>query len=199
MISGSFGGYRLFFLLESLGWFGDSVRTEYGHYWGRPGGWAAVSTRPHKEQVALQNLERQGYRVYCPLIRRQRSHARRVEEVLRPLFPGYLFARVDADAQRWRPMLSTVGVRTLVRCGERLSLIDDLFVESLKRRERDGVITRPQSPYRVGQDVRMAGGPFDGLVATIIGMHERDRLTVLMQLLSRAVKVEIDAQQISPV
>lgn len=175
------------------------MRTEYGHYLGCPRGWAVVNTQPHKERLALQNLERQGYRVYCPLIRRQRSHARRVEEVLRPLFPGYLFARVDAEAQRWRPMLSTLGVRTLVRCGERLSLIDDAFVQSLKSRELDGVIVRPRSPYRVGQQVRLAGGPFDGLVATIIDMHEHERLTVLLELLSRAVKVQIDDRKISPV
>jgi transcriptional antiterminator RfaH len=175
------------------------VRTEYGHYLGRPGGWAVVNTQPHKESVALGNLQRQGYRAYCPVIRRRRSHARRMEEVLRPLFPGYLFARVDVDAQRWRPMLSTLGVRSLVQCGDRLSLIDDAFVQSLKSREHDGVIVRPESPYRVGQEVRVAGGPFDGLVATIIGMHERDRLTVLVGLLSRAVKVQIGDRQISPV
>jgi transcriptional antiterminator RfaH len=189
----------LFFLLPALGCSGDIVRTEYRQYLGRPCGWAVVNTQPHKERVALANLERQGYRAYCPLIRRSRSHARRVEQVLRPLFPSYLFARVDTGAQRWRPMLSTLGVRSLVRCGDRLSLIDDSFVQSLKAREEDGVIARPQSPYRLGQQVRVAGGPFDGLVATIIGLHERERLTVLLGLLSRAVKVQIDEQQISPV
>ena len=187
------------FYCRHLVCFGDAVRTEYRHYLGRPCGWAVVSTQAHKEHVALENLERQGYRAYCPLIRRRRSHARRVEQVLRPLFPGYLFARVDTEALRWRPMLSTLGVRALVRCGDRLSLIDDSFVQSLKAREQDGVIVRPDSPYRVGQKVRVAGGPFDGLVATIIGMHERERLTVLLGMLSRAVKVQIDAQQISPV
>jgi hypothetical protein len=45
----------------------------------------------------------------------------------------------------------------------------------------------------------MAGGAFDGLVATVIGMGEKDRLTVLLQLLSRAVRVELGAQDLSPV
>jgi len=175
------------------------VRTEYGQYLGHPFGWAVVNTQPHKESLALENLERQGFSAYCPLIKRRRSHARRVDEVLRPLFPSYLFVKISPEHQRWRPILSTLGVRTLVRCGDRLSLIDDAFVQSLKGRELDGVIARPASPYRVGQQVRMAGGAFDGLVATIVEMHERDRLTVLMQLLSQAVKVKIDEQQISPV
>ena len=80
-----------------------------------------------------------------------------------------------------------------------MSLIEDAFVQDLKARQVDGVVARPVSPYRVGQEVRMAGGAFDGLVATIIDMDERDRLTVLMDLLNRPVKVKIEERQISPV
>lgn len=175
------------------------MRTEYSDYCGVPFNWAVVSTHPHREQVAVENLQRQDFYAYCPMVRRQRRHARRVSDVLRPLFPGYLFAQVNSETQRWRPMLSTVGVRTLVRCGDRLSLIEDGFVQSLKMRELDGAIARPESPYRVGQEVHIAGGAFDGLVATIIDMDERDRLTVLMDLLNRPVKVKIEERQISPI
>jgi transcriptional antiterminator RfaH len=175
------------------------VRTEYGHYLGHPVRWAVVNTQPHKEHVALDNLERQDFRAYCPVIKRRHSHSRRTSDVLRPLFPGYLFVRIGPEVKRWRPMLSTHGVRTLVRCGDQLSLMEDGFIRSLKAREVDGVIARPASPYRVGQRVRVAGGAFEGLVATIVEMGEHDRLTVLMQLLSRAVRVKIDEQQLSPV
>jgi transcriptional antiterminator RfaH len=174
------------------------VRTEYGHYLGRLCGWAVVTTQPHKEHVALENLQRQDYRAYCPLIRRRHSHARRISDVLRPLFPGYLFVQIDAETERWRPILSTLGVRELVRCGDRLSLLEDNFVRCLRAREVDGVIARPASPYRIGQEVRLAGGVFDGVVATIIEMHERERLTVLTQLLNQAVRVKVDERQISP-
>lgn len=180
-------------------WFGDSVRTEYNQRSAQAAGWAVARTHAHKELVAAENLQRQDYRAYCPLIRRHRSHARRVSEVLRPLFPGYLFVRISPQTERWRPMLSTLGVREFVRCGDRLSLLEDSFVHSLRAREVDGVITRPASPYRIGQEVRLAGGAFDGLVATIIEMHERERLTVLTELLRQAVKVNVDERQISPV
>ena len=130
---------------------------------------------------------------------RRRTHARRTCDVLRPLFPGYLFVQVNPEIDRWRPMLSTFGVRSVLRCGDRLSFIDDAFIESLKAREIDGVITRPSSPYQVGQEVRLSGGAFDGMVATIIDMDERDRLTVLMDLLNRPVRVKVDERQIAPV
>ena len=175
------------------------MRTEYGHYLGRPTGWAVVNTQPHREHIALENLQRQEFIPYCPLVKRRRRHARRVTDVLRPLFPGYLFVKINPDAERWRPMLSTFGVRSVVRCGDKVSLLDDIFVQALRAREVEGVISRPQSPYQIGQEVRVSGGVFDGLVATILELHEPDRLTVLMQLLSRAVKVRLDEGQISPV
>jgi len=181
------------------GCFGGSVRTEYREYGGRPVGWAVIRAQPHRERVAVENLERQGFFAYCPWIMQQRRRGRHMQPVPRPLFPGYLFVRLDPDTQQWRPMLSTLGVRTVICVGERPSLIDNAFVEGLKARERDGVIARPESPFQVGQEVRMAGGAFDGLVATVIGMGEKDRLTVLLQLLSRAVRVELGAQDLSPV
>ena len=166
---------------------------------GQPAAWAVVNTQPHRERFALENLLRQEFRAYCPMIRRQRRHGRQVTDVLRPLFPGYLFVQVSPNTQRWRPMLSTFGVRSLVRCGDRLSLVENSLVQSLKAREIDGVIAKPASPYCVGQQVRIAGGAFDGLVATIIDMNERDRIIVFMDLLKRSVKVTVGEHQLSPV
>src|SRR5919108_2873180 len=145
--------------------------------------WVVVNTQPHRELLARENLVRQNFDVYCPMVGKRFSHARRSQDVLRPLFPGYLFVAVDPDLQRWRPILSTFGVRTLVRCGDHLSTLDDGFVDSLKAREIDGAIVSPLSPYRPGQQVRMAGGAFDGLVASILELDEKDRLVLLLELL----------------
>src|SRR5689334_15212746 len=157
------------------------VRTEYTLFLGPRTGWAVVNTHPHKEHIAVENLQRQEFIPYCPLIKRRQRHARRVTELLRPLFPGYLFVKMNPDLTHWRPMLSTFGVRNVVRCGEKVSLLDDAFVQAIRAREIDGVISRPASPYQMGQEVRVSGGAFDGLVATIIELHAPDRLTVLMQ------------------
>lgn len=159
--------------------------------------WIAVNTHAHREHIALENLVRQQFEAYCPMMRRRVRHARRSRDVLRPLFPGYLFARMNMERQRWRPILSTFGVRTLVRCGDQLSFVDSEFIESLKAREVGGAIARPPEPYRPGQQIRMRGGPFDGLVATIIQMDEKDRLLVLMELLKQRVKVKVAAADVS--
>jgi transcriptional antiterminator RfaH len=156
-------------------------------------GWIVVNTHPHRERLSLDNLARQQFNAYCPTILKRVRHARRVQDVPRPMFPGYVFVQVSLDTTRWRPMLSTQGVRSVVRCGERLSFIDNAFIASLKAREVGGLVSKPTSPYSIGQKVCIAGGPFDGLVATIIEMTEKDRLLVLMELLNGTVKVRVES------
>jgi transcriptional antiterminator RfaH len=158
--------------------------------------WAVVNTQPHREHIALENLARQEFKAYCPLVRRRVRHARRVHDVLRPLFPGYLFVHLSPQTQRWRPIMSTLGVRMLVRFGEHLAFVADDFIQELKSHEIDGEIVHPAKPYLVGQRVHVAAGPFSGLVGTIIDMDDKERLIVLMNLLNRPVKVQIAARMV---
>src|SRR5262245_3195 len=109
--------------------------------------WIVVNTHPHREHVATDNLERQQFEAYCPLIVKRRSHARRLSTVRRPLFPGYLFVRSSKELLRWRPILSTYGVRRVVLAGDEPGFIDNEFIHSLKAREVDGAIVRPATSY----------------------------------------------------
>lgn len=86
-----------------------------------------------------------------------------------------------------------------MRCGDKISLLDDDFVDSLKVREIDGLISKPAAPFHVGQHVRVTGGPFDGLVAQIIELGEKDRLVLLMGLLNGTVKVRVDAKGVTEI
>lgn len=159
--------------------------------------WAAINTHSNQERTAIKNLERQAFEAYCPLVNKQIRHARRVKDVLRPMFPGYVFVQYTPGLTMWRPILSTFGVRSLVRCGNDLSTLDGNFILGLKSREVDGAILRPERSYEVGQQVRIAGGAFDSLVATIIEMDERDRLVVLMDLLNNKVRVKVEASGVA--
>jgi transcriptional antiterminator RfaH len=159
--------------------------------------WIVVNTQANREFVAASHLENQSYEVYAPVIRKQTRHARRSREILAPLFPGYLFVRWQTFDMRWRPILSTVGVRAIVRKGDEPNPLDEAIVEALKAREKNGIITRSASPREVGQTVRLARGPFDGIAAEIIVLCDRDRLVVLMTLLNRPVRVTVLEDQLS--
>ncbi len=162
--------------------------------------WMVVTTHPSREEYATQNLERQGFTVYYPRIIKRVSHARRTYDTARPLFPSYLFVATSAaGAPRWRALLSTFGVRTLVRSGETPSLVSDDFIASLKARETEGVLRLPEKPFAVGQEIRIQGGAFDGLVCTILELRETQRIVVLMRPPTQQSKFLLTADALSPV
>ena len=151
--------------------------------------------------MAISNLLRQGFEAYCPMVRKRWRHARRVREVLRPLFPGYVFIAIDQGPQRWRPILSTLGIRTLVRFGDSLGVLPHRFVESLRSCETDGAVSicYPHTSYAPGDKVRLCDGPFDGVIATVLAVEEPARLQILMHLLNRGVRVRIPTSSVAPV
>ncbi|MBG0810032.1 transcriptional activator RfaH [Methylosinus sp. H3A] len=162
----------------------------------RQRGWIVVSTQPNRERLAVENLIRQRFHVYCPWVLKRIRHARRMQDVSRPLFPGYIFVEIASDT-RWAPISSTFGVRALVRSGDQPSFLPGDFIDDLRIREIDGVIAKPARPFEIGQQVRIAGGAFHDFVATVIDMDERDRIIVLMELLSRPIKVKLSLAQIA--
>ena len=59
----------------------------------RSTGWIALYTKANQEKTAITNIERQGFRAYCPMIERTRRHARKIEKSAdRSFLPMYLFA-----------------------------------------------------------------------------------------------------------
>ena len=156
--------------------------------------WIVVATQSNREHFAIENLARQNYIVYCPMILKHIRHARRVYDAHRPLFPGYIFVR--ADWQTWRPISGTLGVRSIVRSGDTPAFLPSGFVESLQARECGGVICKPVAPFKRGQAVTINGGQFDGLVGHIVEIRERDRFLLLLNLLNQQTKVHVEARML---
>ena len=124
--------------------------------------WYVVQTHVHAETKAAAHLVRQSYSIYLPRYLKRRRHARRVEMIAAPLFPRYLFVAIDRTTQRWRSILSTVGVTQLVRQGEEPGAVPRGVVEALRRREDErGLIKLDLRPRLVpGAKVREVDGVF---------------------------------------
>ncbi len=159
--------------------------------------WFALATHPHREAEATRNLVRQGFEAYCPMVLKHIRHARRDFDAPRPLFPGYVFAEQQDPTRRWRPLLSTVGVRSVVMSGDAPARLPAGLVENLKSREVEGNICVPEAPFKIGQRVTIRGGAFDGLICQIAAMKENDRVLVLLDLLMRQTRVHIDAKRLA--
>ncbi len=160
--------------------------------------WYAVYTRPHAETKALDHLLRQGYCAYLPRFRTQITHARRRQVVLRPLFPRYLFAGVGGGTMRWHPIRSTFGVTDLVRAGDEPATVPSEVVEAIREREQAGGFDRLglQRSLRLGELVRVTAGALEDLVGRLVELRDQDRVVVLLELLGRAVRVQLRAEAV---
>lgn len=161
--------------------------------------WIVVHTHANSESNAVENLQRQGYRCYCPKVVKIRRHARRVDRVLRPLFPGYVFVQYDNRRQALRPVSYSRGVKAIVRFGAELGVLSSEFVDALRRSEAHGELAIPPARERfdIGQEVKLAGTPFEDLIGTIVSIDERERIWVVLDAMSRQVKARVPASEVS--
>lgn len=154
--------------------------------------WYAVNAQPQQEVHADRNLRRQGFYTWLPLYRRMRKHARRVDNVFAPLFPGYLFVRFDPEVERWRSINSTFGVIRLLSNGDvPLAVPDDLVETIMQRRDESGLVVLPTKRLAVGNAVKVAFGSVAQLEGLVQEMPGRDRVIVLLSLLGRKVRASV--------
>ena len=161
--------------------------------------WYVVQTHVHAETKAAAHLVRQGYPIYLPRYLKRRRHARRVEIVAAPLFPRYLFVTIDRLTQRWRSILSTVGVTHLVRNGEEPAAVPAGVVDELRCREDEqGLIKLDFRPRLTpGAKVRVVDGVFSDCLGLFEGMADRERVAILLDLLGRKVRVVLDGESVA--
>ena len=160
--------------------------------------WYAIFTHARAEQKAQFNLERQGFQSFFPKYRKRRRHARRVETVLSPLFPRYVFVWLDLDRQPWRSINSTLGVHGIVCQGEKPAPLPEGIVEELiSRQDESGCVgLSGNTSIARGRPVEITDGPFADCVATVDRLLDADRLVVLLDLLGRRVKVQVQARAV---
>ena len=155
--------------------------------------WFAVHTKPQGEQVASHHLENQGYGVYLPRYLKRRSHARRIESVLAPLFPRYLFVHLDVARARWRSIHSTIGVHHLVCQGESPVPVPDSLIAEIRSREDEAgqVVLGKMFPFKKGDKLKFVSGPLVDQTGLFDCASDEERVFVLLNVLGREIRVRM--------
>lgn len=155
--------------------------------------WYLVYCKPCQEQIAKTNLERQGYRVYLPMVRHMRRRAGHYVTVVEALFPRYLFIYLDCQSDNWRPIRSTLGVSSMVRFGLEPAVVPPELVETLMQRDNDqGVQIISCDDYPLGAPLRIVEGPLMGYEGILLAKSSKERVVMLLDLIGKQVRVEVD-------
>jgi transcriptional antiterminator RfaH len=132
-------------------------------------------------------------------MRKTVRHARKVRCIFAPLFPNYLFIRLDITGDLWRSVNGTRGVIRLIAQDETPQPVPTGIVESLQARmSEDGSMNWALS-LKIGQVVRISHGPFADFVGTLERLDAADRVRVLLNMLGRSVFVVLHSKALIPV
>ena len=159
--------------------------------------WFALSVKTRYEKVVSQILVNKGLETFLPLYQRRHQYVRRVREFNLPLFPGYLFCRLDPAARL--PVLTTPGVVGMVGAGRIPVPVEDSEISSLQRAAAANVSMIPHPYWQSGQMGRITAGALAGLEGIVVSAKPPVRLILSVCLLQRSVLVEIDSESVAPV
>lgn len=153
--------------------------------------------KSHRTSVDRE-LMKQGIDCYMPMVRESAVRRHRKVEVIRPLFGGYIF--VYAEDWCARRIMSTRGIKNILKmAGDWVRVRQDV-IDSIKRREVGGIVQLPKrnvgNCFIPGQEVRINEGPFIGLNGLYEGLESEGRVSILLSLFGRESRVYCDENEI---
>jgi transcriptional antiterminator RfaH len=157
--------------------------------------WHVLHVKPRQEKALAQDLLAMEIDHYLPLMTRVHFYGSRKFHVSLPVFPGYLFINGPIDAA-----FATNRTRRVVRI---LRVADQ---ESFERDIRNIQVALRENaqldpyPFLVkGMRVEVRAGPFRGLQGIIESRSRPDRLILQIEMLGRAVSMEMDSSLLDPI
>ncbi|MBZ5581669.1 MAG: UpxY family transcription antiterminator [Acidobacteriia bacterium] len=158
--------------------------------------WFAFRVKSRSEKLVSAAAHSKGFEEFLPLCCQRRRWSDRFKSVELPLFPGYVFCRLDATYRL--PLLTIPGVLHVVGIGKIPVPIDDAEIAAIQTAMRSGLTVEPWPFLDVGQRVRVEYGPLAGMEGILVELRKQNRIVISVSLLKRSVGVEIEADWVAP-
>jgi len=160
--------------------------------------WYAIRTHPKQENRAEGNLKAWGVETFFPRIRDCRFNEFTSEPsyFIKPLFPGYLFARFALNSLLHKVRF-TRGVHSVVCIGSEPAAVDDRVIEIIAAQIDTTGFVKIGADLEPGAKVLIQAGPFRGLT----GIFEReasaaDRIKILLECVCFQAHVEVERKHV---
>ena len=147
--------------------------------------------------MAAAAINGRGFEEFLPAYQTRRRWSDRVREVHAPLFPGYVFARLD-PSNRF-PILTIPSVVEIVSVAKTPIPIPEAEIDAVRLVLQTGAHCGPWPLLKAGQMVRIERGPLAGLEGVLLQLKNRYRLVISVSILQRGVAVEVDLDSIRPI
>jgi transcription antitermination factor NusG len=158
--------------------------------------WFALWVKSNREKIVAEAATRKGYENFLPLYRSRRRWSDRYRDIDLPLFPGYVFCRLDV--RKRLPLLTIPSVVQIVGIGKVPIPVDDDEIAAIRTLVWSGLSLQPWPLLEAGHRVRIAEGPLRNVEGIVIEIKGSYRLIVSITLLQRSVAVAINRSWVRP-
>lgn len=159
--------------------------------------WYLIYTKPRQENLARENLDRQGFVTYLPLVQQTRRRNGRYIKTIEPYFPRYLFIQLNTDTDNWAPIRSTVGVSQMVRFDGLPAVVPDDLISCLEKNDdSNGVQELAEQELSPGDKIVIIDGPFAGYKGIYQKQKSTERVAVLLDIVGKNTALTLSAHDL---
>lgn len=149
--------------------------------------WFVCHTKPRCEKKFAQLMTAESFEHYLPLITSVRRYPGQVKKFTKPLFPGYVFARIEA-ARRSRIFQQDLLARVL-HVGDEAKFLRQL--EDVKVIVASGLDLALHPILRKGTNVRIVAGPLKGVHGMVDNPASPGGVVIAVDVLQQGVLIRI--------
>ena len=162
--------------------------------------WYVLHSKPHKEEMLVEQLEFRKIETFAPRIRVQVVNPRARQ--VRPYFPGYIFVRADLEDMGKSVLEYVPGSAGLIAFGGEPAFIPDGMIHAIRQRVEEINLAGGElfDMLKSGETVLVHSGPFAGYEAIFDArLPGKERVRVLLKMLKdRKMPIELPAGYIRP-
>ena len=159
--------------------------------------WYLIQTKPNAHLMASENLNRQGFKVFLPLIDRTSKRRGKFVNHTTPLFPGYLFMGTMTNRIPWKSINATRGVAKAITLDGRFRSINHDIIEGVKCRCDANGVLKKLNEIKSGDRARIEKGPFAEFICKVDEIADNKRAWVLINMLQQRVRLSVSINELS--
>lgn len=153
--------------------------------------WIIARNKPNQDKTALLNLERQNFEFFQPTFKTISRVRNKFKEIIKPVFPGYIFIAVNLEENNWHKINNTRGISSIILFGNEIPLIRYELIKELKCNFSLNNDPKTTDQFEIGMSAKITNGPFAQLIGKIEEIGADQRIWILLDVLGTQTRVSI--------